>query len=494
MIPARKLTCRHSAIRSLCAGAIGACALAGSAGAQIADFVEMIQLPVPGDSWVWLGAPNGEAGRVFAMEGGGTIRVLNVTRSATGAPVYTLRETPFLTQTPTSPQARSVTFAPDFSTSGKFYVAMQVSATNGRTELLEYTVSATDPNVADPASRRLVWGFPGLTFDHAFGSMYFGADGALYIGMGDYNNRPNDAPLLTSQAGKVLRINPQGDDFPDDTERNYSIPAGNPVANTGTNRPEIWQIGLRNPWRWSFDRWPNPLAANGQGDMWIFEVGGGNAGEINRVVGAGQPLANYGWPGIDGVTGTAPTVNYLPPVFAIQRQLGQCSTSGGLRYRGSEIRPWRGRVFYSDACEGGLRTGRLSADGLQLLDIQQLATQLNLRGNTQSTVVNFVSMVAEDGVGEMYVLQANRGSTGSGRIYRLVPSSGQPALADIAGPNQVLGADGQFSADDIIVYLGWFFAGQAEADIAGPNQSTIVDQQLSADDIIVFLSAYFAGV
>lgn len=475
------------------AGFAGVSVLASSARAQIADFVEMIQLPVPGDSWVWLGAPTGEAGRVFAMEGGGTIRVLEVTRGAAGAPVFSLRTTPFLSQTPASPQARSVAFAPDFATSGKFYVAAQVVSNPARTELVEYTVSTTDPNVADPASRRLIWNFPGLTFDHAFGSMHFGVDGLLYIGMGDFNSRPNDAPLLTSQWGKVLRIIPSGDDFPADADRNYSIPAGNPVENVGQNRPEIWHIGLRNPWRWSFDRWPNPATPNGQGDMWLFDVGGSNAGEVNRLVGIGQPLSNFGWPGIDGVTGTPPATNYVAPVFAIQRQNNQCSTSGGLRYRGSEIRPWRGRIFYSDACEGGLRTGRLDSTGTQLLDVQQLATQLNLRGNTQSTSIGIVSMVAEDGVGEMYVLQANRGATGTGRIYRLVPSSGQPALADVAGPNQSAGPDGQYSADDIITYLNWYFAGAAEADVAGPNQSTIVDQQLSADDIIAFLNAFFAG-
>lgn len=480
-----------SAARSAAlAGVVGVSVLASSVRAQIADFVEMIQLPVPGDSWVWLGAPTGEAGRVFAMEGGGTIRVLDVTRNASGAPVFTLRATPFLSQTPASPQARSVAFAPDFATSGKFYVASEW-ASPSRTELNEYTVSASDPNVADPASRRLIWNFPSLTFDHAFGSMHFAADGSLWIGMGD-NFTSNNAQSLTSDYGKMLRIIPSGDAFPADANRNYTIPADAPLSDNGTNRREIWALGVRNPWRWSFDRWTGGVAG-AEGDAWIFDVGGSNAGEVTRAIGTGGPLRNYGWPGIDGVTGTPPATNYVAPVFAIQRQNSQCSTSGGLRYRGSEIRPWRGRIFYSDACEGGLRTGRLDSTGTQLLDVQQLAPQLNVRGNTQSTAISIVSMVAEDGVGEMYVLQANRGASGTGRIYRLVPSSGQPALADVAGPNQSAGPDGQYSADDIITYLNWYFAGAAEADVAGPNQSTIVDQQLSADDIIAFLNAFFAG-
>jgi hypothetical protein len=465
--------------------------MATIASAQLADFVEMIRLPVPQDNWVWLGSPPGETNRVMVMEGGGTIRVLDITRNASGAPVYTLRATPFLDPGFVSPQARSVAFAPDFATSGRFYVAAETTGVSS-TELNEYTVSPTDPNVALASSRRLIWRFPSLTFDHAFGSMHFGADGLLYIGMGD-DFAQADAPLVTSQYGKMLRINPTGDDFPSIADRNYRIPPGNPVPNTGTNRPEIWQIGLRNPWRWSFDRWPNPSTPNGQGDMWVFDVGGSPAGEVNRLVGIGSPLANYGWPSIDGTSGTAPTVNYLAPVFAIQRQNNQCSTSGGVVYRGSEIRPWRGRVFYSDACEGGLRTGRLSADGLSLQGVQQLATQMNLRGSGTSTAVNAVSMVAEDGAGELYILQASRGASGNWSIFRLLPNASQPPLADVAGANQATTPDGQFTADDIIVYLGWYFAGQAEADVAGPNQSSIVDQALTADDIIVFLGRFFAG-
>jgi hypothetical protein len=504
MISTRSVVASHSwpsrlrnASNAACVLAVIAsgAALTNVASAQLADFVEMIRLPVPQDNWVWLGSPPGDTTRVMAMEGGGTIRVLDITRDADGAPVYTLRPTPFLDPGVVARQARSVTFAPDFATSGRFYVAMEMPQTSivRRTELNEYTVSPTDPNVAPASSKRLIWNFPDLFFDHAFGSMHFGADGLLYIGIGDYNNRANDAPLLTSQAGKIVRINPNGDDFPADPDRNYTIPAGNPVPNTGTNRPEIWQIGLRNPWRWSFDRWPNPATPNGQGDMWIFEVGGSNAGEINRVVGIGPPLAHYGWPGIDGTSGTAPTTNYLPPVLAIQRQAGQCSTSGGVVYRGSEIRPWRGRVFYADACEAGLRTARLSADGLSLQGVQQLATQLNLRGSTNATTVNAASMVAEDGAGELYILQAGRGPTGGLGIFRLLPSAGQPPLADVAGANQATTPDGQFTADDIIVFLGWYFAGQPEADVAGPNQSGVVDQALTADDIIVFLARFFAG-
>jgi hypothetical protein len=83
---------------------------------------------------------------------------------------------------------------------------------------------------------------------------------------------------------------------------------------------------------------------------------------------------------------------------------------------------------------------------------------------------------------------------GGGRIRKLVPAGTQPALADAAGPGQSLGADGQYTADDIIVYLNWFFASDPRADVSGPGQSPRVDQQLTADDIIVFLNAFFAGI
>ena len=218
-------------------------------GQTLPDYVAALPLPVPGDSWVWAGSPPDDRSRLFAMEGGGSIRILDIAYSAGSLPEFTLRTTPFVTLT--TNQARSVAFAPDFAISGKVYIAHE---TTGGSRIVEVRVSASDPNVADPASVRLIRMFPNLTFDHALGSMHFGRDGMLYIGVGDAMSSAN-GQLINTVHGKMLRIDVSGaDDYPDDANKNFAIPPSNPLIARPLAAPEIWHIGLRNPWRWSFDR------------------------------------------------------------------------------------------------------------------------------------------------------------------------------------------------------------------------------------------------
>ena len=465
-----------------------AVACAANAPAQtMPDYVDVLPLPVTNDAWVWAGSPPGDASRLFVMEGGGTIRVLTIIRVAGQLPTYTLLATPFATVT--SNQARSVTFAPDFATSGKAYVAVQASSNSSR--IVELTVSAADPNVADAASMRTIRDFPDVFFDHALGSMHFGRDGMLYIGCGDAHQSGN-SQLITNVMGKMLRIDVRSpiDDFPADATKNYHVPADNPLVSRANAAPEIWHIGIRNPWRWSFDRW--------SGDMWICDVGGGRAGEIDRLAGKGTPYSNLGWPCFDGTQAQSCTLNtdfttatLTTPLLSIAGTGPVCSTIGGVMYRGNDVRPWRGRFVWSDACSSQVYSARF--DGAALVDEQVHMAQFQHAVTGTQVAINNISMVAEDAAGELYVLQANRGTTSGGAIYRIVADGPQPALADTGQQGGIEGADGAFDNNDFVVFIDWFFNNDPRADMGAQGGIRGVDQALDNNDFVIFIDAFFEG-
>ena len=284
-------------------------------------------------------------GRLFIVQQGGTIRVFDPATSVSGD---------FLTVTGISSGGErgllSLAFHPQYASNGFFFV--YYTNTNGDVEVARYHTNAGTPNAADPASKQILLTIPhpGQN-NHNGGKLNFGADGYLYFATGDGggggdvpNNAQNGAVLL----GKMLRINVTTSA----TAPFYTIPPDNPYLAAGDNiRDEIWVFGLRNPFRWSFDRQTH--------DMWIADVGQGAWEEVNYRPAGSTGGINYGWhctegthsyPATDGCP-LAPTFgSYAPPIldYPHDNATGGFAIIGGYVYRGTNSPAMAGYYIFAD--------------------------------------------------------------------------------------------------------------------------------------------------
>ena len=289
----------------------------------------------------------------------------------------------------------SMAFAPDYATSGRFYVDFTDRSGDSRVE--EYRRSADDPDRADPATRRPVLFQSQPEPNHNGGQLQFGPDGLLYVGFGDgggggdRHGRIGNGQSLGTLLGKILRIDPRPADG-----RPYGIPPGNPFRTRAGARPEIYAYGLRNPWRFSFDR--------RTGDLTIADVGQNAVEEVNfRRRGTGRG-ANFGWRVFEGsrrfAGGSAPGA--VRPVVEKSHSRGWCSITGGYVVRDPALPALRGRYVYGDYCQGRLRAVRLTS-GRARAD-----RDLGLR-------VGSLSSFGEDARGRVYATSL------AGPVYRLSP-------------------------------------------------------------------------
>ena len=272
----------------------------------------------------------------------------------------------------------SVAFHPRYASNGRFFVNYTSNLGNLRTVIAEYRVSAGNPDVAD-STERVLLEIAQPFRNHNGGLNLFGPDGMLYIGMGDGGSggdRFNNGQRLDTLLGKLLRIDVDGGEP-------YRTPADNPFLGRGTARGEIWAYGLRNPWRFSFDR--------GTGRLFLADVGQ-NAWEEVDLIERGQ---NYGWNVMEGAHCFNPptdcnTAGLRLPIAEYGRAMG-CSITGGYVYRGSRIRDLVGRYLFGDYCSGRLWTLTEAAPGRWMMT-QLLETGLS------------ISSFGEDQDGEVYIV------------------------------------------------------------------------------------------
>lgn len=279
-------------------------------------------------------------------------------------------------------------FAPD----GRWLYASHTNGDGSALVLTEYAVGSTGAVL--PGTRRTVLRMPHPTYtNHYGGAIAFGPDGHLYLATGDGGgafdpdgNAQDRAVLL----GKVLRISPRPAGG-----RAYGIPAGNPFLGR-PGRDEIWMLGLRNPWRFSFDR--------ATGELWIGDVGQDTTEEINRFPKGGGAGANLGWPYVEGtrVLRTPVPAGVHAPVHTYSHAAGDRSVTGGYVYRGSAVAHLPGAYVFGDYV-----SGRVGA----LVLTQGRVSSWRWLGVRVPALVSF----GEDAAGELFALSFD----GGGRLYRL---------------------------------------------------------------------------
>ena len=335
----------------------------------------------------FLTAPRGDSRR-FVVERAGTIRIVRGGQ-VLGQPFLDISDR---VTTGGESGMLSMAFARDYSSSRRFYV--YYTDQQGFLQIDQFRAAAGAPNRADPSSRRSVIRVPHHRFNHKGGQLQIGADGMLYAGFGDGGgggDPDENAQDLSEFLGKIIRINPRADG-------GYSIPASNPFRNRSGARPEVYAYGVRNPYRFSFDR--------RRGSLVIGDVGQDEIEEIDYVAGrAGKPPRggyNFGWDVFEGrnryESGSAP--GHIRPVLQHTHGEGFCSITGGYVIRDRSLgRGWTGRYVYGDYCEGTIRLARLRRP-----NAPNHSTRLHVDG---------LASFGEDGRGRVYAISLN------GPIYRI---------------------------------------------------------------------------
>ena len=340
---------------------------------------------------LYVTAAPGDTSRLFIVEKGGTIKILDLNSGQVLA-------TPFLSVPVDVASERGLlglAFDPDYATNGAFYVYATSTAGSPHNEVWRYHVSG-NPNVA-AAGRDLILDVgPSTNGNHNAGWMAFGPDGDLYIASGEVGVAPN-AQDNTNLLGKILRIDV------DPVAPGYQIPADNPFVGAGGGvRAEIWAFGLRNPWRASFD--------SATGNFFIGNVGGTAFEEINL----GVKGANYGWPNVEGV---ANNPSFVDPIFAYPHGSG-ASITGGYVYRG-ESDGLQGQYFFADFIQNTISTLRFNG-------ANWVATDRTSQIVTDTGTVDLPASFGEDARGNLYVVDIG------GEVFRLTPGVTSSDTGDCA--------------------------------------------------------------
>ncbi|CAA9498959.1 MAG: hypothetical protein AVDCRST_MAG30-1795 [uncultured Solirubrobacteraceae bacterium] len=382
MLRVAALLIAMAALMAACAGGFEA-----DAGASPGGGIRLVSIG-GFESPVHVTAPPADERRVFVVEQEGRIMVVRGGRKL-AEPFLDIRSK---VAAGGERGLLSMAFAPDYARTGRFYVYYTDNA--GHTRVVEYRRAGEDR--ADPGSARQVLFQRQPEPNHNGGLLLFGPDGLLYIGLGDgggsgdpHGPRGNGQDLRT-WLGKLLRIDPRASGG-----RPYRVPRSNPFVSRRGARPEIYAYGLRNPWRYSFDR--------ATGDLTVADVGESAIEEVSfRRRGRGRG-ANFGWRVFEGrrrfASGeSAPRA--VAPVIERRHSQGACSITGGVVVRDPALRSLAGRYVFSDICDGRILSSRLSGRG---------ASRVRATGLRAGSPSSF----GEDARGRVYVASLD------GPVYRL---------------------------------------------------------------------------
>jgi glucose/arabinose dehydrogenase len=341
------------------------------------------------DTPVYVTAPPGDSRRLMVVEQRGRVMVVRGGRKLA---------TPFLdirSQVDYGGEQGllSVAFPPDYQTTGRFYVYF-TNRGGADNRIVEFHRASADR--ANPSSARVVLTMPNLEPNHNGGLMLFGPDRLMYVGTGDggggddQHGGAGNAQSLGSLLGKLLRIDPAASGG-----QPYTVPSSNPFVNRAGARGEIYSYGLRNPWRFSFDRRTN--------DLTIGDVGQDQVEEIDFTRSGRAKGANFGWRPWEGRRRNfdEPAPGAIFPVLTHTHAAGFCSITGGYVVRDRNVPSLNGRYVYSDFCDGRIRSARLRAGRVA----QGRPLALPKLGQ--------VSSFGEDNSGRVYVVSL------AGSVYRL---------------------------------------------------------------------------
>lgn len=331
--------------------------------------------------------------RLFIVEKGGFIRILQANGSLVATPFLDIDN--LVRSNESERGLLGLAFHPNYATNGYFFV--NYTNNDGDTQVSRFSVSPDNANLADPSSEKPLLKVEQPYENHNGGDLAFGPDGYLYIGLGDGGlggDPVNAGQTRTTLLGKMLRIDIDNGDP-------YAIPATNPFADTDFTLDEVWALGLRNPWRFSFDRLT--------GDLWIGDVGQGLWEEIDLQLANSPGGENYGWRCYEGnatfnTNGCPGEGDFVFPIHDYTSNFTEgCSVTGGYVYRGTDFPELAGHYVYTDFCSGRIWT--LYPDGAD----GWINTEWLNGTNSQ------YSSFGEDQNGELYLA-----AYGNGQIFRVV--------------------------------------------------------------------------
>lgn len=354
--------------------------------------------------------------RLFVVQQGGIIKIY---KNGAFLPTPFLNLSSIVLSSGNEEGLLGLAFSPNYATDSSFYVNYTAGASPGASKIARYKVSATNPDSALFSSGQILLSLTQPYTNHNGGNLMFGPDGYLYAGFGDGGSGGD--PQANGQnknvkLAKMLRIDVSGSGA-------YTIPPTNPFVGVANTQPEIWAYGLRNPWRWSFDRVT--------GDMWIGDVGQDLWEEIDRQPASSTGGENYGWKCREGLNSYSTsgncgtTTNFVSPIYNYSHSTANgCSVTGGFVYRGAKYKNLYGKYVYADYCNNKIYMLRETTPGVYIN-----STLLDVAGQGFSSF-------GEDRYGELYLTDRD-----NSKLYGISDTSSCSPVANLNVASSVTTCD-----------------------------------------------------